>query len=240
MSTRFTGKKIVVIGGTSGIGLRLADRLQHEGANVTVASRSEANRANARDVLGAQADIRTLDVTSESGVAAFFSGFPAIDHLVMTAAVAAAGPFLEQPVSAVRDLVESKFWGQFYGARYAAPKIPEGGSITLFSGIVARKPLAGMSAFASVAGAIESLTRVLALELAPVRINCITPGVVETPAWSFLPEPDRSRQLEAIGASLPVKRVGGPEDVADAAMMVMANGFMTGAVVDVDGGHHVL
>jgi len=240
MPTRFTGKTIVIIGGTSGIGLCLADRLQRDGANVTVASRSEANQAAARHVLGSQAGIATLDVTSESGVEAFFNGLPAIDHLVMTAAVAAAGPFLEQPMSAVRDLVESKFWGQFYGARYAAPKILEGGSITLFSGIVARKPLAGMSAFASVAGAIESLTRVLALELAPVRVNCITPGVVETPAWSFLPEPDRGRQLAAIGTSLPVKRVGGPEDVADATMMVMANGFMTGAVVDVDGGHHVL
>lgn len=240
MPNRFADKRVVIIGGTSGIGLSLADRLQKQGAKVTVASRSEKNQAAGRRTLGSEAEIRTLDVTRESEVEAFFNNLPEVDHLVMTAAVATAGPFLEQPMAAVRELVESKFWGQFFGARYAAPKIPEGGSITLFSGIVARKPLPGMSAFASVAGAIESLTRVLALELAPVRVNCITPGVIETPAWSFLPEPDRGEQLAAIGASLPVARVGMPEEVADAAMMVMANGFMTGTVVDVDGGHRVL
>lgn len=240
MPNRFADKRVVIIGGTSGIGLSLADRLQKQGAKVTVASRSEKNQAAGRRTLGSEAEIRTLDVTRESEVEAFFNNLPEVDHLVMTAAVATAGPFLEQPMAAVRELVESKFWGQFFGARYAAPKIPEGGSITLFSGIVARKPLPGMSAFASVAGAIESLTRVLALELAPVRVNCITPGVIETPAWSFLPEPDRGEQLAAIGAGLPVARVGKPEEVADAAMMVMANGFMTGTVVDVDGGHRVL
>lgn len=240
MPDSFTGKKVVIIGGTSGIGLALADRLQQTGASITVASRSESNQAEARRILGSAAEVATLDVTEEAEVEAFFDGLPEIDHLVMTAAVAVAGPFLEQPISAVRELVESKFWGQFYGARHGAPKIRTGGSITLFSGIVARKPLPGMSAFASVAGAIESLTRVLALELAPVRVNCITPGVIETPAWSFLPEPVRSEQLAAIGASLPVKRVGSTDDVADATMMVMANGFMTGAVVDVDGGHRAI
>lgn len=240
MPNHFADKKVVIVGGTSGIGLTLADRLRREGARVTVASRSEKNQAAARLVLDSEVEIGTLDVTKESEVEAFFNNLPEIDHLVMTAAVSAAGPFLEQPTSAVRALVESKFWGQFYGARYAAPKIPAGGSITLFSGIVARKPLPGMSAFASVAGAIESLTRVLALELAPLRVNCITPGVIDTPAWSFLPEPDRGEQLAAIGAGLPVKRVGKPEEVADAAIMVMANEFITGTVVDVDGGHRLV
>jgi len=236
----FVDQKVIIIGGTSGIGLALAAQLVESGARVTVASRSAKNRGLARDLLGAGVDIGTLDVSRESDVEAFFAGFDEIDHLVTSAAVPAAGPFLEQSVDSVRELVESKFWGQFYAARYAAPRIRTGGSITLFSGIAARKPLPGMSAFASVAGAIESLTGVLALELAPVRVNCITPGVIATPAWSFLPEAERDSQLAAIGESLPTKRVGAPGDVARAAMAVMANGFMSGSVVDVDGGHRVI
>lgn len=239
MAEALTGKTIVIIGGTSGIGLEAAAVLARQGAKILVASRSERNQAEARRRLGAAVDIRSLDVSDEAAVCDFFAGIGALDHLVTTAAVPVAGPFLDQDTTAVRRLVESKFWGQYYSARYGAPKIRAGGSIILFSGIVSRKPLPGMSAFAAVGGAIESLTRVLAVELAPLRVNCIAPGVVDTPAWAFLPESHREQQLATIGNSLPVKRVGRPSDIAEALLMLMTNGFMTGAVVDVDGGHAV-
>ena len=239
MREAINGKTIVIVGGTSGIGLEAAVALAREGAKLVVASRSDRNLHEARTRLGEVADVQRLDASDEVAVREFFSRIQAFDHLVTTAAVPTAGPFLDQDSRAAQELIDSKFWSQYYSARYGAPKINPGGSITFFSGIVSRKPLPGMSIFAAVGGAIESLTRALALELAPTRVNCVTPGVIDTPAWAFLPEPQREQQFAAIADGLPVKRIGTPSDVIGVLLALICNGFMTGAVVDVDGGHRV-
>lgn len=231
------GKKVVITGGSSGIGMATAKALIAQGANVAIASRSPEKLKRASELLGPKAETYSLDVTREWDVKDFFEEVGPFDHLV-TAAGPEAGdkPILQLNTAAARSMFESKFWGQYYAAKYGAPKIQDGGSITMFSGWISRKPMAGLSTFAAIDGAIESLIRILALELAPIRVNAVTPGAIETPLWNSMPEDDRRATLNAFAAALPVKRVGKPEDVKKAVLYLIDNGFTTGAVIDVDGG----
>jgi NAD(P)-dependent dehydrogenase (short-subunit alcohol dehydrogenase family) len=179
----------------------------------------------------------TLDVTDERAVASFFAAQPPLDHLVTAAAGTVRGTVVELEVARARALFESKFWGQYLCAKYAAPLLRPGGSIVLFSGWISRKPMAGVATLAAVDAAIEALGRTLALELAPRRVNVVTPGMIDTPLWSARLSPEGQREHFArVGQSLPVGRAGTAEDVAHAVRFLMENGFTTGAVVDVDGG----
>jgi len=139
--------------------------------------------------------------------------------------------------AAARGLFESKYWGQYHCVRHAAPRLGSDGSVVLFSGWMSRKPMVGTSAPAAVDAAVEALTRVLSLELAPVRVNAVTPGMIDTPLWRARLSADEQRAFfERIGRDLPAGRPGTADDVAHAVQFLLENGFTTGAVLDVDGG----
>jgi NAD(P)-dependent dehydrogenase (short-subunit alcohol dehydrogenase family) len=241
MTFNFKSKKIVIIGGSAGIGLATAKALASCGAEIVIASRSKARLNAATAQIGNGAVGRQLDVTDVQAIEGFFDTVDPFDHLVTTAAVGAVGMFLEIDAAKVRAHIESKLWGQYFSARFGAPKLRAGGSITLFSGVVSRKPLRGTTTAALVTGAIESFTRVLALELAPIRVNCVTPGITATGVWSeLLTDAGARDHLKNVGTALPVGRVGQADDIARAVVYLMSNGFATGSIVDVDGGHRVI
>lgn len=232
-------KKVVVLGGSSGMGLAVAKMAADEGAGVIIASRSEEKLRRAADEIAQPVGTRSLDVTLEHAVKGFFAETGELDHLVVTAATGVAGAFLELDTPSFRQIFDSKFWGQYFAARYGAQRIREGGSITFFSGVAAAKPVAGLAAYAAVNGAVEALCRSLAVELAPLRVNAVSPGIVDTPAYAGMNPFERKKMFDSLAVQLPARRIGRPEDVATAVIALMKNGYATGSVVYVDGGHRL-
>ena len=225
-------QKVVVVGGSSGIGLSTAAMAKQNGAEVIIASRSAEKLKTAADKIGAKAI--AADVTSDDSVANLFKQCGAVDHVVVTAAQLKSGPFKSVPMDDVRSTMEGKFWGAWRCARSA--DIRAGGSLTLVSGFLSIRPRPGSAIVGSANGALESLTRALALELAPVRVNCVSPGLIDTPIRAAMPEAARKEMLAKAAAALPVKRVGEGEDIAMQILAFMANGFATGSIVYLDGG----
>jgi NAD(P)-dependent dehydrogenase (short-subunit alcohol dehydrogenase family) len=227
-----TGKKVVVVGGSSGIGLATAELTKSEGAEVVIASRNAERLKAAAEKIGVAA-IPT-DVTSDESVAGLFKNLGPVDHVVVTAAQLRTGPFKTVSMEDVRATMESKFWGAWRVAR--AADIRAGGSLTLVSGYLSVRPRPGAAIVGAVNGALESLTRGLALELAPVRVNAVSPGTIDTPIRSSMPEAARREMLTKTAAALPVGRVGEGDDIAKQILTFMTIGFATGSVVYIDGG----
>jgi NAD(P)-dependent dehydrogenase (short-subunit alcohol dehydrogenase family) len=226
------GKKVVVVGGSSGIGLATAELAKAQGAEVIIASRN-ADRLNAAaKELGATAI--PADVTSDESVAGLFRSCGPVDHVVVTAAQLRSGPFRTVAMEDVRGTMEGKFWGAWRVARSA--EIRAGGSLTLVSGYLSIRPRPNSAIVGAANGAIESLARGLALELAPVRVNCVSPGIIDTPIRAAMPEAARLDMLAKTAASLPVGRVGIGEDIARQILAFMTIGFATGSIVYIDGG----
>jgi NAD(P)-dependent dehydrogenase (short-subunit alcohol dehydrogenase family) len=232
------GSRVVITGGASGIGLAVVRRVAAAGGRVLLAGRNKDRLNAARDEIGTSvADTLVLDVTDEAAVAAAFAGAGALDHIVAAAAGSVRGPLMELEIAKARVLFESKFWGQYYCVKYGAPILNPKGSIVLFSGWISRKPMVGTSTLAAVDAAIEALARVVSLEVAPIRVNAISPGMIDTPLWrARLSEPEQRSFFAKVGARLPVGRAGLPDDIAHAVQFLLENGFTTGSVVDVDGG----
>jgi NAD(P)-dependent dehydrogenase (short-subunit alcohol dehydrogenase family) len=231
-----TGKKVIVVGGSSGIGLATAAMAKAQDAEVVIASRNAERIKAAADKLGVSGI--PADVTNDQSVADLFHTAGPADHVVVSAAQLRTGPFKTVAMEDVRATFESKFWGAWRCAR--AAEIRPGGSLTLVSGFLSIRPRPN-SAIVSVAnGALESLTRALALELAPVRVNCVSPGIIDTPIRAAMPEAARKEMLAKAAAALPVRRVGEAEDVARQILAFMENGFMTGSIVYLDGGGLVI
>jgi NAD(P)-dependent dehydrogenase (short-subunit alcohol dehydrogenase family) len=226
------GKKVVVVGGSSGIGLSTAELAKREGADVMIASRSAAKLDPIAERLNAIA-IPT-DVTSDDSVASLFKAAGPVDHVVVTAAQLRTGPFKTVPMEDVRFTLESKVWGAWRVAR--AAQFRPGGSLTLVSGFLSIRPRPNSAIVAVANGALESLARALALELAPVRVNCVSPGIIDTPIRAAMPEDARKEMLAKTAASLPVGRVGLGEDIAQQILAFIRNGFATGSIVYLDGG----
>jgi NAD(P)-dependent dehydrogenase (short-subunit alcohol dehydrogenase family) len=231
-------KKIAVIGGSSGMGLAAAANLAQAGAQVVIASRSAEKLDKARRSM--HGDVRThiLDMRDEAAVEAFFAQLGAFDHLVISAADAVFGPFLEVPVAAVGKFLESKFLGPYRVARYAAPHMAKDGSITFFSGAASQRGTPGLAAGSAINAAIEALGRSLAVELAPIRVNTVAPGLIVTPVWDgIMGEQERDEFFKHAAAKLPVKRIGTPEEVAHAVRYLIENTYTTGTVLFPDGGY---
>ncbi|WP_179035858.1 SDR family oxidoreductase [Paenibacillus sp. URB8-2] len=233
-------QKVVIIGGSSGIGLEAAKQVIALGGEVIIASRSEEKLQNVKDQLGAKAVAYTLDTTDEQQVQSFFEKIGTFDHLVVSAAITSGGSFLHTETAQARQLFESKFWGQYYAAKYGAPNISPNGSITLFSGVVAYKAMIGSSVLGAVNAAISNLGQTLALELAPIRVNILSPGIIDTPSRSKMPEDARNDFYASVAGKLPVQRVGTAEDTAQGVLYLIQNGFVTGTVLHVDGGHRII
>jgi len=226
------GQKVVVVEGSSGIGLATAQLAKSEGADVVVASRNAERLQAAAGKLGATA-IAT-DVTSDDSVADLFRKCGPVDHVVVTAAQLRSGPFKTVSMDDVRGTMESKFWGAWRVAR--AADIRPGGSLTLVTGFLSIRPRPGAAIVGAANGALESLARALALELAPVRVNAVSPGIIDTPIRASMPEAARRDMLAKIAAALPVGRVGVADDIAWQILTFMTVGFATGSIVYIDGG----
>jgi NAD(P)-dependent dehydrogenase (short-subunit alcohol dehydrogenase family) len=226
------GKKVVVVGGSSGIGLATAELAKNEGAEVVVASRNADRLKAAADKLGATAV--PTDVTSNESVVNLFNTCGPVDHVVVTAAQLRSGPFKTVSMEDARATMEGKFWGAWRVAR--AADIRAGGSLTLVSGFLSVRPRPNSAIVGSANGAIESLARAQALVLAPIRVNCVSPGIVDTPIRAAMPEAARRDMLAKVAAGLPVGRVGLGEDIARQILAFMANGFASGSIVYIDGG----
>jgi NAD(P)-dependent dehydrogenase (short-subunit alcohol dehydrogenase family) len=226
------GKKVVVVGGSSGIGLATAELAKSEGAEVIIASRNADKLNAAAAKLGVKA-IQT-DVSSDDSVANLFRQCGTVDHVVITAAQLKTGPFKSVAMDDVRSTMDGKFWGAWRCARSA--DIRAGGSLTLVSGFLSVRPRPNSAIVGAANGALESLTRALALELAPVRVNCVSPGIIDTPIRAAMPEAARRDMLAKTAAALPVGRVGLGEDIARQILAFMTIGFATGSIVYLDGG----
>jgi NAD(P)-dependent dehydrogenase (short-subunit alcohol dehydrogenase family) len=226
------GKKVVVVGGSSGIGLATAELATREGAEVIVAARNAERLSAAAANLGAKAI--AADVTSDESVEKLFRACGPVDHVVVTAAQLRSGPFKTVSMEDVRSTMEGKFWGAWRVARSA--EILPGGSLTLVSGYLSIRPRPNSAIVGAANGAIESLARSLALELAPVRVNAVSPGIIDTPIRAAMPEAARRDMLARTAASLPVGRVGVGDDIARQILAFMTIGFATGSIVYIDGG----
>jgi NAD(P)-dependent dehydrogenase (short-subunit alcohol dehydrogenase family) len=229
---QLAGKKVVVVGGSSGIGFSTAELAKSEGADVVIASRNADRLKAAAAKLGATA-IAT-DVTSDDSVTQLFRQCGLVDHVVVTAAQLKTGPFKTVSMDDVRATMEGKFWGAWRVAR--AAEIRPGGSLTLVSGFLSIRPRPAAAIVGAANGALESLARSLALELAPVRVNCVSPGIIDTPIRAAMPEAARREMLAKAAAALPVGRVGVGEDIARQILTFMTVGFASGSIVYLDGG----
>jgi NAD(P)-dependent dehydrogenase (short-subunit alcohol dehydrogenase family) len=233
-------KVVVVLGGSSGMGLATAKAAAAEGAQVVITGRSQEklNAANAQLPAGSRS--AALDVADEAGTRALFEQIGHIDHLFTTAASVTLGAGLAMDTEKLRPGMDTRFWGALYAAKYGAAQMKNGGSITFMSGVSAWRPRPGASVSAASCGAIEAFARSLAIELAPIRVNTIAPGFIDTPLIDEMVG-ERKKDLIAMQASrLPVKRIGTPEDIADAVLFLMKNGFVTGITLTVDGGHTLI
>lgn len=228
-----TKKKIVVVGGTSGIGLAVATRAIGSGAEVVVASRTQERLAAAAHQLGSRAQVETLDATSEESISAFLSQVGSFDHLAMTIKPAIpTGAFLENNIGAAQAAFDAKFWGQYRLARQCAPHIRPNGSIAFTSGIASRRIYPGYSAVSVVNSAVEALSKALAVELAPIRVNCVCPGFVDTEPTNL----ERANHVRALAPNLPADRLAHANEIADAYLFLFESSYSTGSVVVVDGG----
>jgi len=231
-------KKIVVVGGSSGMGLATARNLAEAGAHVVIASRSAEKLERAKRLIGRPVQSRVLDVRNESEVAGFFRALGDFDHLVITAADAVFGPFLEVEIRAAQEFFDSKFWGAYRVARYGAPRLAKDGSITFVSGAASQHGTPGLSAGSAINAALEALGRTLAVELAPIRVNTIAPGLIETPAWlDIMGEEQKQAFFKDAAAKLPLKRIGTAEEVAHTVRYLIENTYTTGSVLFPDGGY---
>lgn len=166
-----------------------------------------------------------MHTVDESSVKGLFDRIGQFDHLVTPGSEAAIGPFLELDIMAARAAFDSKFWDQYHAARYGAPKIRSGGSITFFAGIRSQRPVPGISVIAAINSAIEGLGRALAVELAPIRVNTVSPGIVDTPVYSGMAREKKEAFFSEVAASVPARRIGGAEDIAETVLYLMSNGY---------------
>ncbi|QPC91929.1 SDR family oxidoreductase [Mesorhizobium sp. INR15] len=236
--------RILIVGGGSGMGLALARHCLAAGASVVIAGRSEDRLRRASEELGNPAALETIaaDITEETEVAALFERIGRLDHIVSTAAdIEGAYQLLPAlDLKAAQRVVESKFYGPLLLAKHGAPRLAAVGSITFTSGIAAYRPAARGSVVAAVNAALEGLVRALAVELAPIRVNVVSPGWVDTSIWAYVAGDKKAETLGKMAERLPVGRVGQPEDIADAIGFLMRNGFTTGTTLHVEGGHRLV
>ncbi len=230
--------RVVVAGGTSGIGLAVAEAAARAGAEVVIASSNADRVQSALKQLPQGTRGEAVDFTNESRAKAFFDSVGPFDHFVYTAGESLfLQTIAEMNIEAARKAFDVRYWGAVTAVKYAVPHIRQGGSITLTSGVASSRPMATWTIPSSILGAMESLTRALAVELAPLRVNAVAPGVLRTNLWSNMTETDRNGLYDAIAQKMPVQRVGEASDVAQTYLYLMQQGFGTGQVIVVDGGH---
>lgn len=236
--------KVLVVGGSSGMGLATARRCLEAGAAVTIAGRSAERLEAARMPLQAPSALQVVevDIGDEAQVVSLFARTGALDHIVSTAGdIRGAYQLLpELELADAQRVVQSKFFGPLLLAKHGAPKLAASGSLTFTSGVAAYRPAPRGSVVAAINAALEGLVRALAVELAPLRVNAVSPGWVDTPIWASVAGDAKDATLQAMAERLPVGRIGAPADIADAIAFLIGNPFTTGTVLHVEGGHRLV
>lgn len=230
-----SGQKILIVGGGSGIGYAVAEGALADGASVTIASTGAERLAKAADGLGGGVATARLDVTDEAAVRDFFAGSGGFDHIVTTAGDWGGprrGALSDLDLEAARSVFAVRFWGALALAKYGAPTLSDGGSLTFTDGVIGHRPAPGTFVSTAMAGAVEHLARGLAVELAPKRVNAVCPGLIRTGVFDALPE---DRITEMTKKQL-VPRIGTAVEAAASYLYLMRNAYVTGQVLVVDGG----
>lgn len=242
--TTLTGKKIVIIGGSSGIGLGVATAALESNADVVIASRSPQKLQAAERKLGADRRVTSIvaDMTQETEVARLFDQVGAFDHLVVTAGTPPPNdPIASTDMEIVRRFVDNKLIGVVMLAKHAVRTLRPGGSMIFTSGINKdRPPVPGGSVVSAIAGSFTYFARALALELAPTRVNVVSPGWVDTPMWDELVGEAKFGFYSSMAARLPAGKIATPADVARAYLYLMQSEFTTGETLRIDGGHNLI
>ena len=234
-------QKVVVIGGSSGVGLSAVARFAKAGADVIAVARNADRLASAIEGLPGRVRGSALDGTDRGALDDFFTKLGNVDHLVLTLSGGeGAGEFATLDLAALRRGFEAKFWPQLEVAQASLPWLRKGGSITFVTAISARIANPGTAGLAAINGALESMIGTLARELGPVRVNAVSPGVIDTPWWDAVPADFKATVFRQQAEALPVGRVGRPDEVAQAIEFLVGNGFTTGTVLPCDGGLSLL
>ena len=231
-----SGKNVVIIGGTAGIGLATAVAASELGANVWAAGRTEAHIEKARAVSNGKFEVRQADTHNAEELEAIFKEAGTIDHLVSAAigGERTIKPFIEQTEEQFKAAY-GKLWGYAKVVRLGVPYVAQNGSVTLVSGSPARKITSSTSALSCVGGSVENLVRCLAVELAPIRVNTVSPGTIDTAMFDQFGD-ERGERLAAMTSGHLIERGGTSKEVAEGLIFAMNNRFVTGTTVDVDGG----
>ncbi|WP_172383610.1 SDR family oxidoreductase [Streptomyces sp. MNP-20] len=231
------GRTVVLIGGGSGIGLRVAHQAVAAGARVVLGGRSADRLAAAAQELGDAATWRTVDVTDRASLAAFFAPVERVDHLLTTAGTYRVGPMLELSDEDAESPFVAKFWGQYHAVRLAAPKLTADGSVVLMSGAAGARPPGPAPAYAACNAALEGLARGLAVELAPIRVNVVSPGTIDGNLWQGRPTEAREQAFAQYRRDTLLHRLGSEDEIAHAVLYLFGNGYTTGSTLYPDGGY---
>ncbi len=236
---KFKNKKIIVIGGSSGIGFAIAKAVLEEGAEVVIVSRNGDKLANAKARLNNSVETLVADTRDLQQLEQLFATIGSFDHLQIPASEINFGDFDSLPIPDAKAMFESKFWGPYQAAKAALPYLNKTGSITFYSGAYSQMPRTpGASVAAAINSAVEGLSRALATELAPIRVNTITPGIVDTELFANwgMDQTQRTSFFNEITAGQVIKRAAQPDEIAKAALYLMDNTYSTGNTLFVDGG----
>lgn len=227
------GNHVVIVGGSSGIGLELAKQAIAQGLRVTIASRSKEKLECAYQQLDCSISTYALDASNESQVIKFFESIESIDHLVSTIKPEhISHKFTDAEVDSHKAAFDAKYWGQYFLTLHGIRSNPDLESVTLTSGIASSRGYIGFSGTAAINGAIESLIKTLSVELTPVRINAVSPGFIER----FSGDHDRYKTVSNLGSKVPLQRLGSHYEVSQAYLFLMSNKYSTGSVLTIDGG----
>lgn len=233
-------QRVVIIGGTSGIGLATARTLAAAGAQVIIAGRQHEKVTQALATIEGEVAGEVVDATSREETTSFFRRTGPFDHLVLTlAGNEGAGEFRTLDFDMLRRVFEAKFWPQLIAAQTSLDFLRKDGSLTIVSAATAHAAYPGATGLGAVNGALESMVPSLARELQPLRVNAVSPGLIATPWWNFLSDEARAGFFAQSATATPVKRVGQAEDVAEVIAMLISNTFLTGTIIDCDGGAHL-
>jgi NAD(P)-dependent dehydrogenase (short-subunit alcohol dehydrogenase family) len=234
---QLTGKRVIVLGGSSGLGFATAKAAAAEGANVVIVSSNQARIDTALEGLPQGSKGYAVDLSNEQSIRNFFNQAGSFDHLVYTAGENISMNMVDDTdIEKGKDFFTIRFWGAFAAIKYSKDHINEGGSINLMSGNFGQRPSKGYSLGATICGAMDAFTRAMAVELAPIRVNNIAAGVIKTNLWNNLSETDREGFYKYLESTLLLKRVGEAEDIAQAFVYLMKQPYTTGQSLVTDGG----